>query len=231
MEASISLWEGPPGVHLTLKYKAPTSTSPAYYVLIDKSQTNYYFDFNTGRLEAIIDDNGNITDLAYNTDGTLTNMSDPSGRIVYFKYQNGKLVTITGNEIQTVRYAYNTAGDLVTVTKENSAGTILEKVSYAYDGYHNVVSVEDPKLNKTSVSYFGSDRVYQISYSVTNANGVLETHYTTYTYTQNVDTFVTEVKDPKDVITRYSTNANGNLVKIEEDYNPSTKSSRRNIFF
>lgn len=225
------LWEEPPGLHLNLKYKAATSTNPAYYVLTDKSQTNYYFDFNTGRFEAIIDDNGNITDLAYNTDGTLANMTDPSGRVINFYYQNGKLVAITGNEIQTVRYAYNTSGDLISVTKENSTGAILEKVSYEYDGYHNIISVTDPKQNKSYVSYYGSDRVYQIAYSVTNANGVLETHYTTYTYTQNIDTFVTEVKDPKNVITRYSTNANGNLVKIEEDYNPSTGNPQRTSSF
>ena len=214
LDGQDGVWDAPPGMDLTLKYQ---SGSPAYYIITDKAQTKYTFDASTKRLEAIVDANGNVTDLAYNTDGTLKNMSDASGRMINFTYVNGKLDSITGSQIPTVKYGYNTSGDLVSVTKQTSTGTILNVMSYGYDDWHNVTSVKDPKGNITSISYYSTDRVDQISQNVT-VDGVIQTYITDYGYSSNNDAFTTTVTDAKGIATQYQTNGNGNVVKVIEDY-------------
>lgn len=208
------VWDAPSGSDLTLNYQSGT---PAYYVMTDKSQTKYNFDVNSGRLEAIIDSNSNVTDLAYNADGTLKTMSDASGRSIQFNYSNGKLSSISGAQIPTVKYGYNATGDLTTVTKETSAGTRLSQVVYGYDNLHNVTSFTDPKGNTTTVQYYTTDRVDKIIQQVTDDQTVLS--YTAdYEYSSNIDAFTATVVDPSGISTRYETNGNGNVIKIIEDF-------------
>ncbi|MEJ9370264.1 DNRLRE domain-containing protein, partial [Schinkia azotoformans] len=155
-EGQIGLWQGPPGIQYKLTYKAAEGTNPAYYILTDQTKTKYYFDFSTGKLEAIFDSNDNILDVAYTSDGTLQSITDASGRTIRFTFSaNGKLDTIKGTEIPTVKYTYYSNGQLRMVQKLDAANNVKQQVSYEYDSQENLITAYDPNANPTSIGYIG----------------------------------------------------------------------------
>jgi len=234
-DGQYGVWMAPPGINLKLQYQGPTSVDPnEYFILIDKAQTKYYFLYNSnltiGRLEAIIDQNNNVTDLAYNTNGTIRTITDSSNRTVNFNYANGKISTITGSQINTIKYLYNATGDLTEAQTLNSQGTLLQKITYGYDAYHNLTSITDPKGNRTSIQYFSTDRVKSISNSVT-VNGASQTNITNFAYKfGSNDGFITYVTDPKGIVDKYETNGRGNVIKVVKDSSElSTSTGGQNI--
>jgi|GEM_PF-3148428 len=209
-------WQSPPGVHLEIRYQAATSSIPtAYFILTDKSQTNFYFNASNGRLEFYKDENNNRTNIYYNTDGTIRSLLDPSGRSVRFNYENGRIRTISGAEIPTVSYEFNVAGQLESITHLDSAGNQLKKIIYGYDANQNINSITDSKGYVTTIRHSTEDRVREISKRVT-VNGVVQTYRTLLSYTSGMDGMITDVTDPKGIITRYISNDTGNVTSIFE---------------
>jgi YD repeat-containing protein len=99
------------------------------------------FDINSGSLTAIVDRNGNTTQLSYDGLNRLVTVTDPSSRHLYFGYgsDSSLLVTsITSDVGLTLAYAYDGQGRLILVTKPDQ-----RTLSFQYDGNSMITAVSD----------------------------------------------------------------------------------------
>ena len=90
-----------------------------------------------GSLTAIIDRNGNRTQLVYDSFGRLTTVTDPASRTLTFSY-NGLVTGITSSVGVSLSYAYDNLGRLVQVTNPDQT-----TVSFQYDGGSHITAVLD----------------------------------------------------------------------------------------
>jgi YD repeat-containing protein len=108
------------------------------------------FNLTTGVLTAIVDRNGNTTQLTYDSSNRLTTVTDPAGRHLYFNYGSPSSFLVTS------------------VTSD--FGVTL---SYTYDGQGRLSQVTEPDTTTVSFTYDAQSRITQ----VTDSNGkVLEAH-------------------------------------------------------
>lgn len=210
------IYTSPTGIHSVLI----KDYTQGVFILEEKSGTKYYFTTD-GRLDKIVDNDGNITDVFYNGDTTINRIQDPSGRTVNFSYVSGKLDTISGNDIATVNYTY--VGDTLTkVDIKKTSGEVLDSIQYGYsaDGYHNLNEITDKYNTKTEIAYSYTAelgrRIYSIKKPLT-MNGVVTYPLTTYTYQDSGTGIITTVTNPEGNITEYTTNYYGNVEKVIQD--------------
>jgi YD repeat-containing protein len=120
---------------------ATLSQSASSWVLTFKNGEQRQFSLTTGQLTAIIDRNGNTTQLTYDGLNRLTTVTDPASRHLYFNYPNNSsyLVTsVTSDFGVTLSYAYDAQGRLSQVTEPD-----LTNVSFTYDTSSNITEVTD----------------------------------------------------------------------------------------
>ncbi|MED4332072.1 hypothetical protein, partial [Schinkia azotoformans] len=168
-------------------------------------------------------------DVAYTSDGTLQSITDASGRTIRFTFSaNGKLDTIKGTEIPTVKYTYYSNGQLRMVQKLDAANNVKQQVSYEYDSQENLITAYDPNANPTSIGYIGEytlthpkgftyvqkHQADSIKEYVRTNDMVQHTYTTTFSYGADI-----KVTDPKGIVTLYTLNAQGNVIKMAEDAN------------
>jgi YD repeat-containing protein len=99
------------------------------------------FDNTTGDLIAIIDRNGNTTQVAYDSSNRLSTVTDPTSRTLIFTYggTSGSLVTsVTSSVGISLTYAYDSQGRLNMVTKPDST-----TISFNYNAQSLITSVLD----------------------------------------------------------------------------------------
>jgi YD repeat-containing protein len=98
------------------------------------------FDLTTGMLTAIVDRNGNTTQLTYDASHRLTTAIDPAGRHLYFNYVGSSLLvtSVTSDFGVTLSYAYDTQGRLSQVTEPDST-----TVSFTYNTQSQITQVTD----------------------------------------------------------------------------------------
>jgi len=125
-----------PGIHKTLSQNVDGT-----FMLGDKSQRVHNFDAS-GRLNAIVDKNGNTISLTYNG-GQLVTVTDPVGRQVHFLYDvESRIVQLQDPLGRTVRFEYDENGDLV-----SAFDPMGHETTYTYDAQHQMLSATDPKGN------------------------------------------------------------------------------------
>lgn len=143
------------------------------FTLLFQNGEKRLFDLVTGKLTAIIDRNGNTTQLAYDSNARLTTVTDPAGRHLYFNYGgSGALVTsVTSDFGVTVSYSYDGQGRLSQVTEPDastlnfqydsnsfisavldSQGKILESHTYDSSG-HGLTSSRANGVEAVTISY------------------------------------------------------------------------------
>jgi YD repeat-containing protein len=99
------------------------------------------FDAASGYLTSIVDRNGNMTQLSYDSSYRLTTVTDPASRHLYFSYASPSsyLVSSVSSDVGiSLSYAYDGQGRLVQVTKPD--GTT---VSFQYDANSFITAVLD----------------------------------------------------------------------------------------
>lgn len=99
------------------------------------------FDILSGSLTAIIDRNGNTTQLAYDGLHRLVTVTDPASRHLTFTYQSPSSYLITGVSSDvglSVSYAYDAQNRLSQVTNQDST-----TLTFAYDSQSRITSVTD----------------------------------------------------------------------------------------
>jgi YD repeat-containing protein len=115
---------------------AALTAGKSYWTVTYKNGEKRLFSNTSGKLVAIIDRNGNVTELAYDALNRLTSISDPAKRHLYFSYGvagselngNGYLVTkVTSDVGVTLSYTYDPVfGYLKTVTKLDGTNTFFQ---------------------------------------------------------------------------------------------------------
>jgi YD repeat-containing protein len=99
------------------------------------------FDCLSGFLTAIVDRNGNTTQLSYDSINRLTTVTDPAGRHLYFGYGSNSsyLVTsVTSDVGLSLTYTYDSSRRLVQVTKPDQT-----YVTFQYDSNSRITTIQD----------------------------------------------------------------------------------------
>lgn len=120
---------------------ATFSTTATYWALTFKNGEQRQFSPTTGLLTAIVDRNGNKTQLTYDGSNRLTTVTDQAGRHLYFNYPNNSsyiVTSVTSDFGVTLSYTYDTQGRLSQVTKPDS--TII---TYTYNNLSQITQVTD----------------------------------------------------------------------------------------
>lgn len=118
---------------------APGST---YWTLTFNNGEKRLFDNVLGSLLAIVDRNGNTTQLSYGVLGRLVTVTDAASRHLYFTYGNNsfpqQVTAITSDVGISLSYAYDQQGRLTMVVKPD--GTT---VSFEYNSQSLITAVKD----------------------------------------------------------------------------------------
>jgi YD repeat-containing protein len=131
----------PANVVATLTLVEPSGNQSTWYWLIAfQNGEQRTFAYASGLLTAIIDRNGNTTQVVYDSTSRLATITDPAGRHLYFGYPTGSnLVTsVTSDVGLSLSYSYDTQGRLKQVTKPD-----LTTISFQYDSNSFISAVLD----------------------------------------------------------------------------------------
>lgn len=132
-----------------------TGSTEAGFSLTLPSQTKEKFS-GSGRLESVIDRNGNETTLAYNGSGKLETITDPTGRKITLTYNGEGLVEKAKDPMgHEVKYAYE-GKTLKSVTLPGEASPNWQ---FKYDASRRMTSITDGRGGKTTNEYDSSSRV------------------------------------------------------------------------
>lgn len=120
---------------------ATLTQGTSYWTITFQNGERRHFDNTSGKLTAIIDRNGNTTQLAYDSVSRLTTVTDPASRHLYFSYANGSsylVVGVTSDFGISLTYAYDTQGRLSLITNPDSS-----TLSFQYNSQSLITSVTD----------------------------------------------------------------------------------------
>jgi YD repeat-containing protein len=113
----------------------------SYWTLAFQNGEQRLFDNNSGKLIAIIDRNGNETQLSYDSVGRLVTVTDPASRHLYFTYGTGSgsvVTAVTSDFGVSLSYSYDTQGRLVQYTKPDQT-----TISFQYNSNSLISAVVD----------------------------------------------------------------------------------------
>jgi YD repeat-containing protein len=140
-----SFGQGPTG---TLVPAAPANVSAtlvqgsSYWTLTFQNGEQRHFDINSGSLTAIIDRNGNTTQLTYDGLNRLVTVTDPAARHLTFTYASNTSFLVTGVSSDvgglSLTYAYDSQNRLSQVTNPD-----LTTLTFQYDSSSNITAVLD----------------------------------------------------------------------------------------
>jgi YD repeat-containing protein len=113
----------------------------SYWTLTFQNGEQRRFDINSGSLTAIIDRNGNVTQLTYDGLNRLVTVTDPVSRHLTFTYANSSSFLVTGVSSDvglSLTYAYDSQNRLSQVTKPD-----LTTLTFQYDSNSMITAVLD----------------------------------------------------------------------------------------
>jgi YD repeat-containing protein len=120
---------------------ASLSVGSSYWTMTFQNNEKRLFDNASGSLIAIMDRNGNTTQLSYDGQNRLVAVIDPASRHLYLGYASGssRLVTsVTSDASLSLAYAYDAQGRLSQVTRPDQS-----TVSFEYDSNSMIMAVRD----------------------------------------------------------------------------------------
>lgn len=153
---------------------ATLTTTATYMLLTFQNGEQRRFSLTTGQMIAIVDRNGNTTQLTYDASSRLTTVTDPASRHLYFNYPSpssflvssvtsdfgvtisyaydgqGRLIQVTKPDSSTINYTYNAQSKITQVT--DSAGKVLESHTYDSSG-RGLTSAQANGVNSLSITY------------------------------------------------------------------------------
>jgi len=120
---------------------ATLASGSTYWTLTFQNGEQRRFDNTSGSLTAVIDRNGNTTQLSYDGLNRLQTVTDPASRTLTFTYQNSSSYLVTGVSSSvgvSTSYAYDGQNRLSQVTNQDST-----TLTFAYDSQSRITSVTD----------------------------------------------------------------------------------------
>jgi YD repeat-containing protein len=120
---------------------ATLASGSSYWTLTFQSGEQRLFNNTSGSLIAIIDRNGNTTQLSYDALNRLVTVTDPASRHLYFSYASPSsyLVTSVTSDVGiSLSYAYDGQNRLSQVTNPD-----LTTLTFAYDSHSLITAVTD----------------------------------------------------------------------------------------
>jgi YD repeat-containing protein len=114
--------------------------SPSW-TLTFKSGEKRLFSATTGVLTSVVDRNGNITTLTYDSSNRLSGVADPALRHLVFNYPDNTtplVSSVTSDVGLSLSYLYDSQGRLSQVTKPDST-----TITFQYDVNSNITAVLD----------------------------------------------------------------------------------------
>lgn len=151
-------------------YNILQRNSDGSFTLTLKGQTRFQYHPD-GKLDAIVDENGNTISCTYNVAGDLVAVTDASGRVLTIAVDlSGRICNITDPFGRSWSYEYDVDGNLIRCANPQGG-----EYSYAYDVNKRMITILDPLANTVVTNeYDSSGRVI----SQANALGAV----TTFTY-------------------------------------------------
>lgn len=107
------------------------------FSLFTKEKIEYHFD-SIGKLDSVIDLNGNITRLFY-TGSKLDSVLAPGGRSLIMTYNFNRLMSVIDPLDRICSYSYDADSNLIRVVGPN-----MDTTSFTYDSLHRMISVVNP---------------------------------------------------------------------------------------
>lgn len=174
----------------------------------------------------------NSNRITYNrqTDGTLSGITDATGRTLSLQYQNGRIISTSFSGIKKSAYTYYTDGRLKTSTifKDSTTGSVT---TYQYNGVGQLSAVIDANGEATNYLYKDGylskvqlpvieNSSSEINYDYSNINNftVNETdargNKTTYQLNSNYT--IKSITDPMGYVSSYSHDSNYNLLNSKD---------------
>ncbi|MFH0981363.1 MAG: RHS repeat-associated core domain-containing protein [Planctomycetota bacterium] len=115
---------------------------------------------NFSRLDALMDQRGNLSDFQTDTHGNLTRMTYPNGKYEEFGYDGvGNVTSVRNRRGQTVTFAYDTLGQ---VTQKAYPGG--RTVSFTYDTRGNLLTAADSVTGTITMEYDDRDFLTRVGY-------------------------------------------------------------------
>lgn len=209
------IYRAPSGELATLNRNSLDNT----FVLTKRDGTAYSFN-SEGKLLSITDRNGNAMQFAY-TDGRLTTITDPVGRVSALSYDaSGELASITAPDGRAYQFTV-TNGSLLQVSypggrhwdfEYGSNGMLASKsdpatnlTTYTYDTNYRIKSATDPEGQVRSINYPTDVGPIKTSELVEKDGGIWRS-----TYDTTLGVLLSKT-DPKEKTTLYTYDANGYL--------------------
>jgi len=138
---------------------------------LTRHQRDHFTFSASGQLLSQSDLNGYTTNLAYNSQSQLTEVTDPAGRSITLSYGTNGLVSSAADPVgQATTYSYDGVGNLTSVTDP-----IGRTTSFTYDTNHLLLTMTDPRGGVVTNGYNAQGQVT----SQTDPAG----RVTTYSYT------------------------------------------------
>jgi RHS repeat-associated protein len=215
----VATYTDPAGKMTQFSYDTPTSRCPVT-------------DMGCGRVGSnvnqIIDPNGNITKLSYDSSGRVvsityvTNPAAGTGSVESYAYNPGNTVVTDPNGNKTTYYydvqarvtkTVDALGNTSTITYTANSDpaqttTSTSQNNYTYDGMNNATAVSGAGLSKSAAYGDASHPYYPTRQTTAEGSGV--------TYTYSVAGNVVQRTDPTGHSTTYTYNSNGTLASATD---------------
>lgn len=120
---------------------ATLSQTSNYILLTFQNGEQRQFSLTTGQLTAIVDHNGNTTQLAYDSSNRLVTVTSPASQHLYFTYQSNTsflVASVSTDSGTTFSYSYDTQGRLSQVTRPDQT-----TITYTYNAQSQITQVTD----------------------------------------------------------------------------------------
>ncbi len=135
------------------------------------------------RIVKITDGVGRNFVFTYNTDGTLSSITDPAGKPTVYSYSAGRLIKVVRPDGEKNSFTYNADGTLVKAGIPNTAETDVTGIAYTYGSGYKVSSalnfLENDRLIGIDLVYETAKRVKITSPSAqeNSAEEKIDTYY------------------------------------------------------
>ena len=127
-----------------------------------QTATSFTYDAR-GNLLTTTNPKGDVTTLAYDNAGNVSNSTDAENRVTQFTYDpRNRLITVLDADLKTTQYGYDPKGNLVQVRDAKNQLT-----TFTYDGLDRLVSATNPLGLTETFAYDGNGNLT----STINRNG------------------------------------------------------------